>query len=289
MSTFGIFTFATDYSLGPARIAREVEDRGFDSLFLPEHTHIPASRVSPYPGGGELPREYSHTHDLFVALTAAAAATSRIKLASGICLVTEHHPIQLAKAVASLDQLSGGRVVLGIGAGWNAEEMANHGVPFRDRWKILRERVLAMRRIWTEDEAEFHGEFVDFDPLWSHPKPHRPGGPPILIGASSKWVFDRIAEYADGWLPIHGFPGRAHEGVDLAEGLRELERAVGRAGRSMDGIDLTIFGLGPDPARIEELLALGFQRVVFHLPPAEEAKVLRLLDRYQGVAREFAG
>ena len=167
--------------------------------------------------------------------------------------------------------------------------MANHGVPFRDRWKILRERVLAMRRIWTEDEAEFHGEFVDFDPLWSHPKPHRPGGPPILIGASSKWVFDRIAEYADGWLPIHGFPGRAHEGVDLAEGLRELERAVGRAGRSMDGIDLTIFGLGPDPARIEELLALGFQRVVFHLPPAEEGKVLRLLDRYQGVAREFAG
>ena len=221
MSTFGIFTFATDYSLGPARIAREVEDRGFDSLFLPEHTHIPASRVSPYPGGGELPREYSHTHDLFVALTAAAAATSRIKLASGICLVTEHHPIQLAKAIASLDQLSGGRVVLGIGAGWNAEEMANHGVPFRDRWKILRERVLAMRRIWTEDEAEFHGEFVDFDPLWSYPKPHRPGGPPILIGASSKWVFDRIAEYADGWLPIHGFPGRAHEGVagSLRSGL----------------------------------------------------------------------
>ncbi len=288
MSAFGIFTFATDYSLTPARLAREVEDRGFESLFLPEHTHIPAERRSAYPGGGELPREYSHTHDVFVALAQAAAVTTRLKLATGICLVTEHHPIALAKTVASLDLLSEGRVILGVGAGWNAEEMENHGTAFAQRWKVLRERVLAMRAIWREDAPEFHGEYVDFDPILSYPKPHRPGGPPILIGASSKWVFERIAEYADGWLPIHTFKGRAHDGIDLAVGLDRLARAVDAAGRDMADIDLTIFGLGPDAARIEELLTLGFRRVVFHVPPAEEAKVLRLLDRYQAIAETFA-
>lgn len=289
MTDFGVFTFATDYSLDPARIAREVEARGFESLFLPEHSHIPASRETPYPGGGALPKEYSHTHDLFVALTAAAAATTRLKLASGICLITEHHPVRLAKAIASLDMLSGGRVVLGVGVGWNVEEMANHGVPFRHRWKIVRERILAMKRIWTEDAPEFHGEFVDFDPLWSYPKPRQPGGPPVLVGANSDWVFDRIADYADGWLPIAPFPGRAHQGVDLAEGIRRLEASVAGAGRDMADIDLTVFGVGPDPAEVEKLIALGFNRVVFHAPPAEEAKVLRLLDRYRRVAEAFAG
>ncbi|MGZ0187240.1 MAG: LLM class F420-dependent oxidoreductase [Alphaproteobacteria bacterium] len=288
MSTFGIFTFATDYSLDPARLAREVEDRGFESLFLPEHSHIPACRTTPYPGGGELPREYSHTHDLFVAMTAAAAATTKLKLASGICLITEHNPIRLAKAIASLDQLSGGRVLLGVGVGWNVEEMVNHGVPFRDRWKIMRERILAMKRIWAEDEPEYHGDFVDFDPVWSFPKPHQRSGPPVLIGANSKWVFDRVADYADGWLPINPFPGRAHEGIDLAEGIRRLEASTAKAGRDMKDIDLTVFGLGPDPAEVEKLIKLGFNRIVFHVPPAEDGKVLRLLDRYQGVTEMFA-
>lgn len=287
MTDFGIFTFATDYTLGPARIAREVEARDFESLFLPEHSHIPVSRDTPYPGGGELPKEYSHTHDLFVALTAAAAATTRLKLASGICLITEHHPVRLAKAIASLDVLSEGRVLLGIGVGWNVEEMVNHGIPFRDRWKITRERILAMKRIWADDEPEFHGDFVDFDPVWSYPKPRQPGGPKVIIGANSEWVFDRIADYADGWLPINPFPGRAHKGVELEEGLRRLEASVTKAGRDMADIDLTVFGLGPDPAEIEKLIKLGFNRVVFHVPPAEEGKMLRLLDRYQRVTESF--
>jgi len=288
MTSFGVFTFATDYSLDPARLAREVEDRGFESLFLPEHSHIPASRDTPYPGGGELPKEYSHTHDLFVALTAAAAATTTLKLASGICLITEHHPVRLAKAIASLDQLSKGRVILGVGVGWNVEEMVNHGVPFKHRWKITRERIQAMKRIWTEDEAEYHGEYVDFDPVWSYPKPYQKGGPQILIGANSKWVFDRVADYGDGWLPINPLPGRLHEGVGLADGIQRLTASVEKAERNMADIDLTVFGLGPDPAEVEKLIALGFNRIVFHVPPLEESKVLRLLDRYQGVAANFA-
>lgn len=289
MTDFGIFTFATDYSLDPARLARETEARGFESLFLPEHSHIPVSRDTPYPGGGDLPLEYSHTHDLFVALTAAAAATTTLKLASGICLITEHHPVRLAKAIASLDQLSKGRVLLGVGVGWNAEEMENHGVPFKRRWKVMRERIEAMKRIWREDEPEYHGEFVDFDPVWSYPKPYQPGGPPVLIGANSEWVFDRVAGYADGWLPINPMPGRVHAGVELADGLRRLRESVERAGRTMAEIDLTVFGLGPDPEAVERLIGLGFNRIVFHVPPVEEAKVLRLLDRYQGVAAAFAG
>ncbi len=288
MTTFGIFTFATDYSLSPARLAREVEDRGFESLFLPEHSHIPVSRDTPYPGGGDLPKEYSHTHDLFVALTAAAAATTTLKLASGICLITEHHPVRLAKAIASLDQLSGGRVILGVGVGWNVEEMVNHGIPFKHRWKITRERILAMKRIWTEDEPEFHGDYVNFDPVWSYPKPVQAGGPPVLIGANSSWVFDRVADYADGWMPIYPLPGRVHAGVGLAEGIERLQRSVEKAGRNMRDIDLTLFGMGPDPAEVEKLIRLGFNRIVFHVPPAEEAKVLRLLDRYQGVAAAVA-
>jgi len=287
MTDFGIFTFATDYSLDPARIAREVEDRGFESLFLPEHSHIPASRETPYPGGGDLPKEYYHTHDLFVALTAAAAVTTRLKLASGICLITEHHPVRLAKAIASLDQLSGGRVLLGVGVGWNVEEMVNHGVPFRDRWKIMRERIQAMKRIWTEEKPEYHGEFVDFDPVISYPKPKQAGGPKVLIGANSKWVFDRVADYADGWLPINPYPGRAHAGVSLDEGLRRLEESLAKAGRGMAEMDLTAFGLGPDSEEVEKLIKLGFNRVVFHVPPAEESKVIRLLDRYRGVMEPF--
>ncbi|MCH9675692.1 MAG: LLM class F420-dependent oxidoreductase [Gammaproteobacteria bacterium] len=280
MTDFGIFTFATDYSMAPARIAAAVEERGFESLFLPEHTHIPTSRQSPYPGGGELPKEYSHTHDVFVALTAAACATKTLKLATGICLITEHHPIQLAKTIASIDQLSEGRLILGIGAGWNAEEMAHHDVVYKDRWKVLRERMLAMRTIWREDEAQFYGDYVNFEPIWSYPKPSRPEGPPVLLGASSKWVFDRIAEYGDGWMPIIPFPGRAHAGVDLQVGLDTLSTALEARGRSMSEMDLTAFGLGPNHEQINSVLELGFNRVVFAVPPGDDAKMLRLMDKY---------
>ena len=180
MIDFGLLMFSTDYAIGPDILAKEAEAHGFESLFLPEHTHIPASRKSPWPGGDELPQEYWHTYDPFVALSMAAAVTEKLKLGTGISLITERDPILMAKQVASLDYLSKGRVVLGIGAGWNAEEMENHGTPFVHRWKILRERMLAMREIWTEEEAEYHGEFVDFDKIWAYPKPVQVGGPPVL-------------------------------------------------------------------------------------------------------------
>ena len=229
---FGLLIFATDYAIAPDTLAREAEAHGFESLFLPEHTHIPASRKSPWPGGAELPRQYWHAHDPFVALSMAAAVTKTIKLGTGISLVTERDPILMAKQVASLDFLSNGRVQLGVGAGWNAEEMKNHGTPFADRWKILRERVLAMRQIWTEEEAEYHGEFVDFDKLWAYPKPVQAGGPPVLLGASSRFVYQRIAEYGDGWFPIYQDALRtdASGGVDYAAGIAQHARSMGDGG-----------------------------------------------------------
>ena len=199
---YGVVMFATDYAIRPDDFAKECEERGFESVWYPEHTHIPASRRSPWPGGGELPKDYWHTHDLFVSLMAAAAATKTIKVGSGICLVQEHDPIKLAKEVATVDQLSNGRLLFGIGGGWNAEEMENHGTPFDRRWKILREKIEAMKAIWTEEEAEYHGEFVNFDPIWSYPKPLQTPHPPILLGAHTPGGLNRVANYCDGWIPI---------------------------------------------------------------------------------------
>ena len=222
---FGISMFPTDYAIHPAELAREVEGRGFESLWMPEHTHIPASRRTPAPGGGDLPEYYWHTYDLFVALTAAATATTRLLIASGICLIIERDPIITAKEIASLDSLSGGRFIFGIGGGWNAEEMANHGTDFKKRWHILRERVLAMKEIWTKDEAEFHGEFVNFDKIWSYPKPFQKPHPPILMGGSGPTTFDRVIEFCDGWLPA---------GIDpktMPDRMKELRRKAEEAGR----------------------------------------------------------
>lgn len=277
-AVFGVTMFPTDDAMSVPQLAAAAEARGFESLFLPEHTHIPASRESPWPGGGELPREYYRTQDPFVALAAAAAVTTRLRLGTGIALVTERDPILMAKQVASLDHVSHGRVLLGIGAGWNAEEMANHGVPFGQRWAVLRERVLAMRAIWTEDPASFHGEHVRFDPIHAWPKPVQHGGPPVLLGAASRYAFARIAEYADGWMPI------ARPDVDLAGGMAQLKGAMQAAGRDFDTLDLTLFGVGPDPERVRGYLDLGFRRLVFGLPPAPADKVVPLLDRYAELA-----
>ena len=186
---FGVTMFPTDYAIGPAELAGAVEEHGFESLFFPEHTHIPTSRRTPWPGGAELPREYSRTLDPFVALSAAATATERLRIGTGICLVVERDPITLAQEVASLDFISGGRFLFGIGGGWNLEEMENHGTDPAQRWKLLRERVLAMKAIWAEDEAEFHGRFVNFDPIWSWPKPVQEPHPPILVGGSGPHTF----------------------------------------------------------------------------------------------------
>jgi probable F420-dependent oxidoreductase len=274
---FGVTIFPTDYAIQPVELARAVEERGLDSLFFPEHTHIPASRLTPFPGGTDLPKMYWHTHDPFVALAACAAVTSRIRLGTGICLVIERDPITLAKEIASLDVISGGRVVLGIGAGWNREEMENHGADYQHRWKIVREKVLAMREIWTQEAAEFHGDFVDFDPIWSYPKPVQEGGPPIWIGANSRWVFDRVADYADGWMPIGG----------LGSGnMERLEQALAAKGRQVADLDLALFGAPTDYDALKGRLEQGFDELVFWLPDAGSDKVLPVLDDIAALAEK---
>ena len=234
MTDFGVSMFPTDYAIQPAPVAKEAEDRGFESLWFPEHTHIPTSRKSPWPGGGDLPQEYWHTHDPFVALASAAGATEHIMLGTGILLVPEHDVIVCAKSSASLDMVSNGRLILGIGAGWNAEELQNHGWAFKDRWNVTRESVLAWRELWTKDEPEFHGDFIDFDPVWSYPKPVQENGPQVLLGAQSKWAFDRVVDYCDGWLPI---AGRG----DMRSDMEQLKAAADRAERPMDTIQCSIF------------------------------------------------
>ncbi|MDG2277637.1 MAG: LLM class F420-dependent oxidoreductase [Pseudomonadales bacterium] len=288
MTDFGLLIFATDYSIAPSTLALEAEKFGFESLFFPEHTHIPASRQSPWPGGRELPQEYWHTHDPFVSLMAAAAVTSEIKVGTGIALVTERDPILMAKQAATLDFLSNGRFLMGIGAGWNAEEMENHGTPFADRWKILRERILAMKQIWTEEEAEYHGKYVDFDKVWSHPKPKQAGGPPILMGASSKYTYKRIAEYCDGWFPIYQDQDRASASgaIDYGEGMRLTREAWQEAGREGQP-SFSVFGVGPDPKAVERLIETGFERVIFALPSADADTVLPMVENYAAIAHTF--
>ncbi|MEQ8860047.1 MAG: LLM class F420-dependent oxidoreductase [Pseudomonadales bacterium] len=278
--SFGVTMFPTDYAIQPVELARAVEERGLDSLFFPEHTHIPASRATPFPGGGDLPKMYWHTHDPFVALGACAAVTSRIRLGTGICLVIERDPITLAKEAASLDMLSGGRLVLGIGAGWNREEMENHGANYPKRWAVVREKVLAMREIWNNEAAEFHGEFVDFDPLWSYPKPVQKGGPPIWIGANSKWVFERIADYADGWIPIGGIG---------SGNMERLEEAMQARGRKVADLHMALFGAPSDYDKMMGRLEQGFDELVFSLPDAGADKVLPILDDLAKLAERARG
>ncbi|MCY4130964.1 MAG: LLM class F420-dependent oxidoreductase [Gammaproteobacteria bacterium] len=275
---FGISTFPTDYSIQPASLAQAVEERGFDSLFFPEHTHIPASRATPFPGGGELPKQYWHAHDPFVALSACASVTERIRLGTGICLIIERDPITTAKVIASLDMISNGRAIVGIGAGWNREEMENHGANYKNRWAIVREKVAAMRAIWTEEEAEYHGEYVDFDPIWSYPKPVQEGGPPIWIGANSKWVFDRVAEYADGWMPIGGLGSGNMERLKAAMDARE---------RDLKDLTLALFGMFPDAEQIQGRAEQGFDEFIFNVPSEDRDTVLPYLDRYAAVISDL--
>ncbi|MDE2639052.1 MAG: LLM class F420-dependent oxidoreductase [Chloroflexota bacterium] len=273
MATFGVTMFPTDYSIQPVALGRALEERGFESVFFPEHTHIPASRRSRWPGGEELPPEYWHTHDPFVALGAIAATTERLKLGTGICLIPERDPILLANVVASLDLISNGRVLLGIGAGWNAEEMENHGTAFNDRWPVTKERIQAMRQIWTQEEAEFHGAHVDFDKIWSYPKPVQAGGPPVLIGADTPWAHRRVVDYADGWLPIFGRS-------DVRDSLAALRIVAEQAGRDISTIHLSVFGVPPKEEIVTGLIEAGFQRILFWLPPAGEDEIIPRLDRY---------
>ena len=276
---FGVYMFPTDYAIDPVSLGRAAEGLGFESLFVPEHTHIPASRRSPFPGGGELPKEYSHTLDPFVALGAVAAATERLMLGTGICLVIERDPITLAKEVASLDFISGGRVLFGIGGGWNREEMENHGTDPTRRWKVLRERIEAMQQIWTKDAAEYHGEFVDFESIWQWPKPVQKPHPPVIIGGNGANTLQRVVRYGDGWMPIGRFG-------DLSSRIEELNRLADESGRGR--IPVTIFGAAPKPEVIDAYAQAGVERLLFHLPPAPGEEVLPLLEQRAELARQYA-
>jgi len=278
----GVLMFPTDYSVRPDELARAAETRGFESLWFPEHTHIPVSRRSPWPGGPTLPKEYWHTHDLFVALATAAAVTTRLKVGSGICLLVERDPIITAKEVASVDFLSRGRMLFGIGGGWNAEEMEDHGTDFRTRWKVLRERVLAMKRIWTEEEASFEGELVRFPPLWSWPKPAQKPHPPVLLGGHGPRALRRVVDYCDGWLPISVRAG------DIAAGIAELRRLAGEKGRDPRTISVSVYGAPMDRAALAGFRDAGVERAILPLPSADADTVMPLLDRGAELVRAFA-
>jgi probable F420-dependent oxidoreductase len=268
---FGLAMFPTDYAIEPAALGRLAEERGFESLWFPEHTHIPTSRRTPWPGGDELPPEYSHTHDPFVALGMVAAVTERLKLGTGICLVVERDPITTAKEVASIDFLSGGRFLFGIGAGWNREEMENHGTDPDRRFGLVRERVEAMKAIWTSDEAEYHGRHVDFDPIWSWPKPAQDPHPPVIVGGNGEKVLDRVLAYGDGWIP-----NRVRDLEAFARRVEELRRRAEDAGREQ--IPVTLYGGSKKPDALERYAEIGIERVVFWLPSADRDEVEPLVD-----------
>ena len=274
MMRVGVFYFPTDYGIDISELARAVEERGFESLLLPEHTHIPTSRRTPYPGGGELPQAYSHTHDPFVALSFAAAATTKILLGTGICLIPQRDPIVTAKCVASLDRLSNGRFLFGIGGGWNVDEMENHGARYETRFKLLRERILAMKALWTQDEAAFHGEMVNFDPAWLYPKPAQRPHPPILLGGSSDYTVKRVVEFCDGWLPI------ARPGFNPKEAVARLRRAASDAGRNFATLSINVFGAPANEAVLAEYRELGIQRAVLAIPDLSRDEIIGVLDKY---------
>jgi len=276
---FGVTMFATEYAIRPDDLARELEQRGFESLWIPEHTHIPASRRSPWPGGGDLPKEYWYSYDPFAALTAAAVVTKTLKLGTGICLVIERDPIVTAKEVATVDRLSNGRFIFGIGGGWNAEEMEHHGTPFKTRFRILRERILAMREIWTKDEASYHGQYVNFDRIWSWPKPvQKPL--PILMGGDGATTLDRVVEFCDGWMPLV----RAGT-ADLAKKIDTLRERVAKAGRDPKALDITAFAVRRDRGMIDELEKMGVGRSIFMIPSAPREQTLPRLDGFAEVMR----
>ena len=270
----GVTIFATDYSIALTELAPALEERGFAALFVPEHTHIPTSRRSPWRGGAELPPEYSHTLDPFVSLSAAAAVTSTLRLGTGICLVTERDPIVTAKAVASLDLVSGGRFEFGIGAGWNAEEMEHHGTRFETRFRLMEDRVKAMQAIWAEDEAAYEGEFTAFEPSWSWPKPVQRPHPPILLGGETAHTMRRVMDFCSGWFPRGGLL------PDPAEGMARLRAAAEAAGRDPATVSATVFGAAAEAGYLDACRAAGMDRALLLLPSEGRDGVMPLVDRY---------
>jgi len=276
----GLAYFPVDYGIDIRELARAAEERGFESLFLPEHTHIPVSRRTPYPGGGELPKSYSHTHDPFIALSFAAAVTKTLLLGTGVCLIPQRDPIVTAKCVSSLDQLSGGRFIFGIGGGWNVDEMENHGARYETRFKLLRERILAMKALWTQDEASFHGQMVNFDPVWFYPKPAQKPNPPILLGGSSDHTLKRVVEFCNGWIPI-----ASRGGFNPKEAVERLRKAAAAAGRDYSTLSISAFGAPADRAALAEFHDEGIDRAVLWLPDASRDEILKTLDKYAALVK----
>jgi len=274
---FGVGYFPTHDGIGPGPLARMVEERGQESLVFAEHTHIPASRESPYPAGGELPPKYWHCYDLFVALTAAATATSRLRIGSGICLIVERDPIVTAKEVASIDHLSGGRLLFGVGAGWNREEMRNHGTDPRTRMALMRERVEAMKAIWTQEEASYAGEYVSFERIWSHPKPAQRPHPPVLIGGHGPTVLDRVLSFGDGWLPNYG--GDEHFFARLSELQARAERPI----------EAHVLAMPADPRELERVRDAGARRALHWLPSGGRSTVEAALERWEAAIAQLNG
>ena len=271
---YAVTYFPTEYAIHPAELASALEERGFESLWVAEHSHIPASRLSPWPGGPELPQMYYDTTDPFVALSMAAQATTTLRLATGICLVVQRAPIHTAKSVASLDALSGGRFLFGVGAGWNLEEMSNHGTTPERRFKLMRERIEAMKVIWAEEQASYAGEFVEFEEIISNPKPAQKPHPPIHVGGGLPGGLRRAVRYGNGWIPIGG-----RDGEDICDHLPRVEQALEEAGRRDDDFEVSVFGMGPDKELVQRYAEGGISRVVFGAPPAGRDVVLPYLDK----------
>jgi probable F420-dependent oxidoreductase len=278
---FGALMFFTEYAIPATEFAKALEARGFESVWAPEHSHIPTSRKSPWPGGGELPKVYYEAMDPFVSLTAAAVATKTLKVATGVCLVQQRDPIQTAKLVASIDQISGGRFLFGVGGGWNAEEMADHGTEFRTRFKLVRERIEAMKEVWTKTKAEYHGEMVDFPEMMASPKPVQKPHPPILVGGAFPQAARRAVRYGDGWAPI---AGRGPDG-DVDELLPKFHQMLSEAGRDPQSVPVSLFGVPEDVDRLARYRDKAIARVVVMLPSANSDTILPTLDRWAELIR----
>jgi probable F420-dependent oxidoreductase len=280
---FGASMFMTDYSMGAVELAQALEARRFESMWNPEHSHIPLSRKTPFPGGGDLPKPYYDAMDPFITLSAAAAATKKLNLGTGVCLVIQRDTIQTAKLVASIDQISQGRFLFGIGGGWNQDEMEDHGTVYASRFKLMREQIEAMKKIWTESKPEYDGELVKFGPMMTWPKPVRKPHPPVIVGGAFPHAARRAIRYGNGWVPIAG------RGGSLDDWLPGFKQMLSEAGRTMADVPISMFGTAPDLDLIKRYQDQGVARVVAGLPAEGADKVLPVLDKWADLIRKVNG
>jgi probable F420-dependent oxidoreductase len=280
----GAAMFFTDYSMAPAELGRALEERGFESVWAPEHSHIPLSRKSSFPSGGDLPKQYYDVMDPFVTLTAAAAATQKLKIGTGVCLVIQRDTIQTAKLVASIDHLSGGRFLFGIGGGWNQDEMEDHGTVYPTRFKKMREQIEAMKAIWTENKPEYHGDIVNFDTMMTWPKPVQKPHPPVIIGGMFPHAARRALRYGDGWIPH----SRRPQYEDVTDFLPQFRQMAAEAGRDPATVPITVWGVGEAVDRLQRYRDQGVARIVVSLPSEPVEKTLPTLDRWAALIRRLA-